>query len=1023
MVWSQDDWSHSPFTKKPVIKGALLGSASVASDEGILFGNTSSYASLKNSTLDRYNDAKLEGKHAWVFNYTSCSSGSDFEPFDNAKEIHRWLYDHSDYDDPERLVCGDTFTGVMAFDFNDELMASHIYKTNFRRQYVTIHGVSPAGEELVTPLTLYVGESENVSKLLSMTSQNIIKKYFDLTPYAVMTAGQNYFLTKEDEVIDQADMASKATSTYSSLQQGPVPTDLYVHLQTPIKEIDLDIDMPKCGTAVSADVPQISVNTDGSSGYEGTGHIIGSEGAIFAGNVQGGDRVPIKVILNNKWGYYFDNNCTITSSKATIKSTKVSGGLIEIEAEALIPHDAEEKDAQPASCTSDGIMAHYECKSCKKLLLEKKASEDDPPVLVEVTQDDIKNPKAPALGHEWGEWEETTSATETEEGVKTRTCSRCGASETISIPVLNHEHGLVHVVAKESTCTQAGNIEYWVCSNGTNPCGCYYGDSEGKIQYTLGQIMRPLASHNWSYPTYSEEFTNAETCYVISTYKCKNQGCSATKTRTVRAQVTITPPTCTASGLVEVDAMLLEGPYHSLTPMGDPLSHDWGDYEVTKAATCNEKGEKTQTCSCCGETNTEEIDIDPSAHITYIEIDETTNSATCDTEGRAMQYEVCSLCNKVVSSSRVDTPQREHVWGKPVYEWSEDNTEATATRTCRRNGCHEEESETVQVGSRVLEDSSCVTAGRAIYDAQFENEAFDTQEKVVEIAATGHQWNAGEITKPATATESGVRTYTCTVCEEKKTEDIEPTGGGSGGGGIPGVVIVEDPVQKVLRMINDLPETITLKDADKVKAARDAYDKLSDGDKKKVSPVLLKKLTDAEEAINGSAADDQRIADEAARIMAWIPLDETLATTVQIAAARAAYDALTDAQKSKIDPALVMRMLKAEYHLKTTAAETKEIKLTSAAAKKGGKARITWKKQTGINGYQILCSSSKKFTKKTTKKFTAKAGLTSKVLKKLKPGKKYFVKVRAYTTVYDPIANQKVKVYTQYSNIKKIKAK
>jgi hypothetical protein len=48
--------------------------------------------------------------------------------------------------------------------------------------------------------------------------------------------------------------------------------------------------------------------------------------------------------------------------------------------------------------------------------------------------------------------------------------------------------------------------------------------------------------------------------------------------------------------------------------------------------------------------------------------------------------------------------------------------------------------------------------------------------KTEEIAATGHTWNDGEETKAATCTENGVKTYTCTACGETKTEEIPATG-------------------------------------------------------------------------------------------------------------------------------------------------------------------------------------------------------------------------------------------------------
>ena len=44
------------------------------------------------------------------------------------------------------------------------------------------------------------------------------------------------------------------------------------------------------------------------------------------------------------------------------------------------------------------------------------------------------------------------------------------------------------------------------------------------------------------------------------------------------------------------------------------------------------------------------------------------------------------------------------------------------------------------------------------------------------LPATGHSWNEGEVTTPATCTTAGVKTYTCTVCQATKTEKIAPTG-------------------------------------------------------------------------------------------------------------------------------------------------------------------------------------------------------------------------------------------------------
>ena len=49
-------------------------------------------------------------------------------------------------------------------------------------------------------------------------------------------------------------------------------------------------------------------------------------------------------------------------------------------------------------------------------------------------------------------------------------------------------------------------------------------------------------------------------------------------------------------------------------------------------------------------------------------------------------------------------------------------------------------------------------------------------EKTEVIPATGHRWDEGVVTKPATATEDGEMTYTCTVCHNTRIEIIPATG-------------------------------------------------------------------------------------------------------------------------------------------------------------------------------------------------------------------------------------------------------
>ena len=91
---------------------------------------------------------------------------------------------------------------------------------------------------------------------------------------------------------------------------------------------------------------------------------------------------------------------------------------------------------------------------------------------------------------------------------------------------------------------------------------------------------------------------------------------------------------------------------------------------------------------------------------------------------------------------------------------------------------------------------------------------------------------------------------------------------------------------------------------------------------------------------------------------------------------------------------------------------------------KKGKKKITvqWKKVSGVKGYQIQYSTSKKFTKMTTKSATiSKQKTTSKTFKKLKSKKKYYVRIRTYKTV--KFNGKTVKVYSSWSKVKSIKTK
>ena len=94
---------------------------------------------------------------------------------------------------------------------------------------------------------------------------------------------------------------------------------------------------------------------------------------------------------------------------------------------------------------------------------------------------------------------------------------------------------------------------------------------------------------------------------------------------------------------------------------------------------------------------------------------------------------------------------------------------------------------------------------------------------------------------------------------------------------------------------------------------------------------------------------------------------------------------------------------------------TKNIRLKSAKSKKAKQATIRWAKVKNVDGYVVEYST--KANMKSAKKKNVKASTISLTVKKLKKGKKYYVRVRGYKVIDGQ------KVYTQYSAKKAVKIK
>ena len=94
----------------------------------------------------------------------------------------------------------------------------------------------------------------------------------------------------------------------------------------------------------------------------------------------------------------------------------------------------------------------------------------------------------------------------------------------------------------------------------------------------------------------------------------------------------------------------------------------------------------------------------------------------------------------------------------------------------------------------------------------------------------------------------------------------------------------------------------------------------------------------------------------------------------------------------------------------------KQSKPTARSSKKA-QLTVKWKKDSQATGYQVLLSTNKKFKKNKKTVNISKAKTVKKTVKKLKKGKKYYVKIRAYKTI------DKKKVYGAWSSVRSVKVK
>ena len=325
----------------------------------------------------------------------------------------------------------------------------------------------------------------------------------------------------------------------------------------------------------------------------------------------------------------------------------------------------------------------------------------------------------PALGHTWDERKVTKEATCFETGVKTYTCTRCGGTKTEEIQKTKHDYE--EHVETPATCTSRG-VSYYVCKN----CGL-----------TTSKKQTPATGHIHTEVRNKKDATYTDDGYTGDTY-CKDCGKK-----------------------LETGTMI---------PKLVEKEHDYGEWVLDQAPTCKKYGVRHRICKNCGDREVDVLDkVDHSWELV------STTPATC-TIGEIQHYK-CSVCGETKDVT-LSNPLGEHSW---------DNGKVTKEATCTEDGektytctvCNTTKTEVIPATGhqhkevRNAKKATCTEDG---YTGDTYCTDCNTKlESGTVVNKLGHTWDNGVITKEATGTEEGVKTYTCKTCGETKTEKIPVT--------------------------------------------------------------------------------------------------------------------------------------------------------------------------------------------------------------------------------------------------------
>ena len=382
--------------------------------------------------------------------------------------------------------------------------------------------------------------------------------------------------------------------------------------------------------------------------------------------------------------------------------------------------------------------------------------------------------------HHWDQGEIITEATCTEEGEKKFTCSICGDEKTEKVSATGHQHTEIRN-KKEATCKETGYSGDTWCKD----CG---------KKILSGQTIAKTENHSWdagkvtTKATCTEEGEKTFTCSICGDKKTEKISATGHQHTEIRNKKEATCKETGYSGdtwCKDCGKKILSGQTIAKTE-----NHSWDAGKVTTKATCTEEGEKTFTCSICGDEKTEKVSATGHQHTEI----RNKKEATCKEEGYSGDT-WCKDCGKKILSGQAIAKTEDHSWNQG---------EITKEPTCKEEGektftcsiCGNTKTEKVSTTDhqhmeiRNQKNPTCKEAGYSgdTYCADCGVKILSGQT----IAKTkNHNWDGGVITTEPTCTERGEKTFTCTICGNTNTKKVNATGHSYGA-----YKVVKEPTNK-----------------------------------------------------------------------------------------------------------------------------------------------------------------------------------------------------------------------------------